>query len=190
MTVNNHTHTKGQADSYSSLLSVTAVYISFAILATVFCATVPAFSAIIELPINTNALSYSYSDIGTLFSDSLVRSVNEIALLFALFLCACSLFGKTVILLINLANGLSCGCVLFYSIIRTSENRALYAYIIFYILTSAVTVLFTSICINTHRVMLKESGCERISTAIKLFLTFLTFGGTVCLMRLTLLLLF
>ncbi len=176
--------TQNRADCYSSIFSLSAVFIAFAILATLLCATLPAFQDFISLPINESALSYTYTDISTLLSDSFTHAAEHIGLMFAFFLCAFSLFCEAVISSVSAINGFCCGCVLFYSLLRGNDARSIFIYLFFYVFGCVLVVIFASFCISSHRIMFSQQRTTRLRTAAKLIFAFLSFGGAFCLLKL------
>ncbi len=175
--------TERHTDGFSSVYSLSAIFIAFAILATIMCATLPAFRTFISLPINESALNYTYTDLPTLITDSFTHSAKQIGISLAFLLCAFSLFCEPVISTVTAANGFSCGCVLFYSFVNGNDTRNITVFIFFYILYCALCVLFASVCINAHRIMFSQRPAA-LHTAAKLIFAFLTFGGAYCLLKL------
>ncbi len=174
----------------TSLISLFAVFIAFAILAIFLCPTVPAFRDFIDLPLNDNAFDYVYTDFGTLLSDSFTNSAKQLSVMIAVFLCAFSLFCEVVIPSLAAINGFCCGSMLFLSLTRSFDTYCVPIHMLFYVLSCALVLLFSSFCISAHRTLFFAKQNKLIYTVLILTSKFLSIGGAVCLLNITELILF
>lgn len=176
--------TETRAGVYSSVFSLSAIFIAFAILATALCASIPVFRIFISLPVNESLLTYDYTGLSDLISDSLTFSAKRIGLAFCLLICAFSLYGNAVISAITAFNGFCCGCVVFYSLLRFSDIENIGKYLLFYVFCKILTVFYASASASAHKALFSAPQTQTLHIAARLVFVFLSFSGALCLLKL------
>lgn len=164
-----------------ALYSLSAVFIAFSIIGVLANALLPSLEGLCNSPVNDDVLSYTFSGIATLLSDSFLASVSTLGLLAAFMLCAFSLFAEGIISAVTALCGFSCGCVLYYTVTYKAPTYSIVIYVLFYVVGCVLSLVFAALCVDAgKRLSLRSSTAK---TIIKLFIIFLSFCGAICLLK-------
>ena len=131
---------------FNASLNYIAVFIVFAVIATLLCGSVPAASAFLRAQTDQNDLTYAYVSVPLLFADAFDASVTGLILIFFTYLTSFSLLSMPFGCFVCSFGGLFSGILLFYTLSGFDTSTPLYIHTGAYVLTALIITLYCSSC--------------------------------------------
>jgi len=145
------TYTERNDRVYNATLTHTAVFIAFAVIATLICGTVPAIGRIMSDAVSVADIRYTFLSVSELLADAFAESVTELAALALIFVFSFSLLSDAVGRIVCALRGFTFGALLFYVLSATGGDNVIFIHFGASALCSAVIIACCSFSVSVNK---------------------------------------
>ena len=156
---------------YNAALTLTAIFIAFAVIATLICGTVPAIGEIMSDAASTSANSYTVLSVSELFADSFSSSISELTVIAVIFIISFSLFFDSLARLICAIRGFTFGSLLYYVLSIAFGNYVVLLQFVAMVINSAIIITCCSLCSIVNKNLMRAHHTKNRRTFFRACVT-------------------